>query len=59
MRKLKVTKLYGLAPCFKMYIVDFIREAGQTRAVTITEDNKIDDYDIEDIEIDFWRYNKE
>ena len=59
MTKLKVTKLYGLIPCFKMYVVDFIREAGQTKAVTITEDNKISDYAIEDLEIDFLKYDKE
>ena len=59
MIKLRVTKLYGLIPYFNMYVVDFIREAGQTRAVIITEDNKIGDYAIEDLEIDFCKYIKE
>ena len=36
-----------------MYVVDFIREAGQTKAITITEDNKIENWNIEDLEIDF------
>ena len=36
-----------------MYVVDFIREAGQTKAITISEDNKIENWNIEDLEIDF------
>lgn len=51
--KLKVIKLFNYAPVFDMYVVDFIREAGQTKAITITEDNKIENWNIEDLEIDF------
>ena len=36
-----------------MYVVDFIREAGKTMAITISEDNKIENWNIEDLEIDF------
>ena len=52
-KKLKVTKLFNYEPAFDMYIVDFIREAGKTMAVTISEDNKIENWFIEDLEIDF------
>ena len=51
--KLKVVKLFNYAPAFDMYVVDFIREAGKTMAVTISEDNKIENWFIEDLEIDF------
>lgn len=51
--KLKVIKIFNYAPVFDMYVVDFIREAGQTKAITITEDNKIENWNIEDLEIDF------
>ena len=51
--KLKVIKLFNYAPAFDMYVVDFIREAGKTMAVTISEDNKIENWNIEDLEIDF------
>ena len=53
MIKLKVIKLFNYVPAFDMYIVDFIREAGKTMAVTISEDNKIENWFIEDLEIDF------
>ena len=53
MNKLKVIKLFGYKPTFDMYIVDFIREAGKTIAITIAEDNRIEEYYIEDLEIDF------
>ena len=51
--KLKVIKLFNYAPAFDMYVVDFIREAGKTMAVTISEDNRIENWNIEDLEIDF------
>ena len=51
--KLKVIKLFNYTPVFDMYVVDFVREAGQTKAITITEDNKIENWNIEDLEIDF------
>lgn len=51
--KLKVIKLFNYKPLFDMYVVDFIREAGQTKAITISEDNKIENWNIEDLEIDF------
>ena len=51
--KLKVIKLFDYAPAFDMYVVDFIREAGKTMAVTISEDNEIESWNIEDLEIDF------
>ena len=51
--KLKVTKLFNYEPAFDMYIVDFVREAGKTMAITITEDNKIETWNIEDLEIDY------
>lgn len=53
MVKLKVVKLFNYAPAFDMYVVDFIREAGRTMAITISEDNKIENWFIEDLEIDF------
>ena len=53
MIKLKVIKLFNYEPAFDMYIVDFYREAGKTMAITITEDNKIEAWDIEDLEIDY------
>ena len=53
MIKLKVIKLFNYEPIFDMYIVDFYREAGKTMAITITEDNKIEAWDIEDLEIDY------
>ena len=36
MIKLKVIKLFNYEPAFDMYIVDFVREAGKTMAITIT-----------------------
>lgn len=57
--KLKVIKLFNYAPAFDMYVVDFIREAGKTMAVTISEDNKIENWNIEDLEIDFQKAIKE
>ena len=57
--KLKVIKLFNYAPEFDMYVVDFIREAGKTMAVTISEDNKIENWNIEDLEIDFQKAIKE
>ena len=53
MIKLKVIKLFNYAPAFGMYIVDFVREAGKTMAITISEDNKIETWNIEDLEIDY------
>ena len=53
MMKLKVIKLFDYEPGFDMYVVDFIREAGKTMAVTISEDNEIENWNIEDLEIDF------
>ena len=53
--KLKVIKFYGLPIQFGMYVIDFLREAGKTLAVTIGEDNKISTYDAEVLEIDFER----
>ena len=57
--KLKVVKLFNYAPAFDMYVVDFIREAGKTMAITISEDNKIENLNIEDLEIDFQKAIKE
>ena len=57
--KLKVIKLFNYVPAFDMYVVDFIREAGKTMAVTISEDNKIGNWNIEDLEIDFQKAIKE
>ena len=57
--KLKVVKLFNYAPAFDMYVVDFIREAGKTMAVTISEDNRIENWDIEDLRIDFQKAIKE
>ena len=57
--KLKVIKLFDYKPLFDMYVVDFIREAGKTMAVTISEDNKIENWNIEDLEIDFQKTIKE
>ena len=57
--KLKVVKLFNYAPAFDMYVVDFIREAGKTMAITISEDNKIENWNIEDLEIDFQKTIKE
>lgn len=57
--KLKVVKLFNCAPGFDMYVVDFIREAGKTMAITISEDNKIENWFIEDLEIDFQKAIKE
>lgn len=57
--KLKVIKLYGLPVQFEMYVIDFLREAGKTLAVTITEDNKISTYETENLEIDFEKSIKE
>ena len=57
--KLKVVNLFNYAPGFDMYVVDFIREAGKTMAVTISEDNKIENWFIEDLEIDFQKAIKE
>ena len=59
MMKLKVIKLFNYAPAFDMYVVDFIREAGKTMAVTISKDNKIENWNIEDLEIDFQKAIKE
>ena len=59
MMKLKVVKLFNYAPGFDMYIVDFVREAGKTMAITISEDNKIENWFIEDLEIDFQKAIKE
>lgn len=53
MIKLKVIKLFNYEPIFDMYVVDFFREAGKTMAITITEDNKIENWNIEDLEIDY------
>ena len=36
-----------------MYIIDFVREAEKTMAITISEDNKIETWNIEDLEIDY------
>ena len=57
--KLKVVKLFNYTPTFDMYVVDFIREAGKTMAITISEDNKIENWFIEDLEIDFQKAIKE
>ena len=57
--KLKVIKLFNYAPTFDMYVVDFIREAGKTIAVTISEDNRIENWNIEDLKIDFQKAIKE
>lgn len=51
--KIKVNKLFDYEPAFNMYIVDFIREAGKTEAVTITEDGSIEVWNIEDLKVDF------
>ena len=59
MIKLKVIKLFNYEPAFDMYIVDFIREAGKTMAITISEDNKIETYNIEDLEIDYTKAIRE
>ena len=59
MMKLKVIKLFDYAPAFDMYVVDFIRKAGKTMAVTISEDNRIENWDIEDLIIDFQKAIKE
>lgn len=53
MIKLKVIKLFNYEPAFDMYIVDFVREAGKTMAITISEDNRIETWNIEDLEIDY------
>ena len=42
MIKLKVIKLFNYEPVFDMYIVDFVREAEKTMAITINENNKIE-----------------
>ena len=51
--KLKVIKIDGVETGFDAYIVDFVREAGKTMAIVISEDNSITTIDIGDIEIDF------
>ena len=53
MIKLKVIKWFNYEPAFDMYIVDFVREAGKTMAITISEDNRIETWNIEDLKIDF------
>ena len=57
--KVKVGKVFKSAPAVDMYVVDFIREAGKTMAITISEDNKIENWNIEDLEIDFQKAIKE
>ena len=42
-----------------MYVVDFIREAGKTIAVTISEDDRMENWNIEDLRIDFQKAIKE
>ena len=59
MIKLKVIKLFNYEPAFDMYIVDFVREAGKTMAITISEDNKIETWNIEDLEIDYLKAIRE
>ena len=59
MIKLKVIKLFNYEPAFDMYIVDFVREAGKTMAITISEDNKIETWNIEDLEIDYSKVIRE
>ena len=59
MIKLKVIKLFNYVPAFDMYIVDFVREAGKTMAITISEDNKIETWNIEDLEIDYLKAIRE
>ena len=53
MIKLKVIRLFNYEPVFDMNIVDFVREAEKTMAITITENNKIETWNIEDLEIDY------
>ena len=53
MIKLKVIKLFNYETVFDMYIIDFVREAEKTMAITITENNKIETWNIEDLEIDY------
>ena len=53
MIKLKVIKLFNYEPAFGMYIVDFVRKKEKTMAITITENNKIETSNIEDLEIDY------
>ena len=55
MLKLKVIKIFGHTPAFNMYVVQFIRETGRTIAITICDDNKIEEWDIKDLQIDFQR----
>ena len=51
--KLKVIKLYRVEIAFDMYVIDFVREAGKTMAIAISEDNSITTIDVGDLEIDF------
>ena len=53
MIKLKVIKIFKYEPAFYMYIVNFVREEGKTMAITISEDNRIETWNIEDLEIDY------
>ena len=57
--KLKVIKVFNYAPAFDMYVVDFVREAGRTLAITISEDNRIETWNIKDLKIDFQKAIKE
>lgn len=53
MVKLKATKMFGLEIGFDAYVIDFVREAGQTKAIIINEGNKIETIDAEDLDINF------
>lgn len=58
MKKLKVTKYCGMEVNFIIYVIDFVREAGQTYAITINEFDKIEVYNIKDLEIDYHNFIK-
>lgn len=53
MIKLKVNEVFGLPVTWELYVVDFYRGDGQTKAIVLNEDGVLEDYLIEDLKIDY------
>lgn len=58
MVKLKVNEVYGLTPTWDLYVVDFYRTDGRTKAIVINDNGSLDEYSLEDLVIDYCDFIK-
>lgn len=56
MIKLKVNEVYGFEPAWEMYVIDFYRTDGVTKAIVLNDNGTLEEYSIGDLKIDYCKF---